>query len=460
MDTICHQLKSVLSLLKAGQQPESLVVGLSGGVDSVVLLHALVSVRHHASDNIKGLRAVYVNHGISANAMRWQTFCEQYCEQLDVPFYARSVQIVAGPRESLEAVARDARYKVLLEQAEQCSGALLTAHHQDDQLETVLLQLKRGAGPKGLSGMADIGKMRDITIARPLLRVSRQQIEQYAQRHGLCWVDDESNADEQYDRNFLRHKIVPLLKRRWPALAQTVSRSAQLCAEQQLLLDEVCDERLQSMTSVSFARISVKALKQTSQHWQSALLRRWLAKNRALMPSAQQLEQVMTMLHAKVDSQPLLKLGAGEIRRFKDELYYLDAACETIALAPQTLEAQTDLQLNALGITLRLNVKVQRAQPGDADASVPDTALTLLSQVNNTVVTPSLSTKIKPSGSAHSKPLKQWLKEWQVPPWQRSKILLLLSNNEPVALIRDGQVMALDNAGNVPATLRVKSINN
>ncbi|MDC8830419.1 tRNA lysidine(34) synthetase TilS [Alteromonas gilva] len=461
MDVICHQLKPALTALQSGYQPETLVVGLSGGIDSVVLLHALVTLRQHSDADIKALQAVYVNHGISANAMQWQTFCQHYCEQLDVPFYARPVNVLAGPRESLEAVARNARYNVLLTQAQQSGGALLTAHHQDDQLETVLLQLKRGAGPKGLSGMASISETGGIAIARPMLGVSRQQIEDYARAHGLSWVDDESNADVQYDRNFLRHAILPLLTERWPAMAQTVSRSAALCGEQQLLMDEVCDERLASMTCASNERISVTALKQVSPHWQRALIRRWLAQHNLLMPSAKQLEQLTSMLCANPDSQPLVKLKAGEIRRFKDELYYLHNVSEAVTLMPQAIAPETDLQLDAQGIILRLDVGLQGEQSGHTGSAPTGTPLTLVSQDKdiNTVATPALSIKVKPTGKAHHKPLKQWLKEWHIPPWERGKILLVASKNEPVALIVNGNVLALDNHGDVPGILSVRHNN-
>ncbi len=459
MDAICELLKTQLALLHERYPVKSMVVGLSGGVDSVVLLHALATLRQYADAELKPLQAVYVNHGISDNALHWQAFCEGYCKQIGVPFYAQSVTVEARPRESLEAVARTARYKVLLEQARQVSGAVLTAHHQDDQLETVLLQLKRGAGPKGLSGMAAISEMNGVVIARPLLEAGRQQIVDYAQTHELSWVEDESNVDEQYDRNFLRQSILPRLTRRWPAMAQTVSRSAALCGEQQALLDEACDERLSTMTSASFERISVAALNQVSSGWQRALIRRWLVHNNALMPGAQQLEQVTGMLNAKADSQPLVKLKDDEIRRFNDELYYLKNVDKTLKLAPRVIPIQSDLHIETLGVYLRLRTNAQLTHTGQSEALVSAETVGLCAEDNNTVETPALSTKVKPVGKAHHKPIKDWLKAWRIPPWQRDKVLLLVSNQQPVALILNAKIVALENNGHLSAELSVHSIN-
>ena len=183
---------------------------------------------------------------------------------------------------------------------------LLTAHHQDDQAETVLLQLKRGAGPKGLSGMAKLHSQQGVLMARPLLEVGREDIVAYAKAQSLSWIEDESNLDSRFDRNFLRQQILPAITQRWPAFAQTVSRSAALCAEQQALLDEVCDEKLTALCSAPGC-ISVTGLNAMSESWQNALLRRWLAHNQVMMPGAKQLMQVRQMLTAKADAQPLVK---------------------------------------------------------------------------------------------------------------------------------------------------------
>ena len=205
-----------------------ILVAFSGGLDSTVLLHQLVQWR--TENPGVALRAIHVHHGLSANADAWVTHCENVCQQWQVPLVVERVQL-AQEGLGIEAHARQARYQAF-RSALLPGEALVTAQHLDDQCETFLLALKRGSGPAGLSAMAEVSEFAGTRLIRPLLARTRGELEQWALAHGLRWIEDESNQDDSYDRNFLRLRVVPLLQQRWPHFAEATARSAALCAEQ------------------------------------------------------------------------------------------------------------------------------------------------------------------------------------------------------------------------------------
>src|SRR3972149_429322 len=214
-------------LRQHGTRGDRLAAGLSGGVDSVVLLDLLL----RASKKLHfELAAVHVNHQINPAAGRWAAFCRAFCKQRGVAFTAVRVKVPRGG--SLEAAARDARYRVF---AALPADHVALAHNLDDQAETVLLQMLRGAGVKGMSAMPVIRN----SILRPLLDIPRSEIEAYARRRKLEWIEDESNADVYYDRNFLRHRVLPVIAERYPAYRRTLARASRNLAEAAQLLDDL-----------------------------------------------------------------------------------------------------------------------------------------------------------------------------------------------------------------------------
>lgn len=435
MQNIPQAILDCLTTLNQTSMPKTLVVGLSGGVDSVVLLHALVSLSSQQHANFPAVHAVYINHGLSPNALKWQQFCEELCATIAVTFTAIDVEVERGPRQSLEANARKARYDALVCYAQQCGAVLLTAHHLDDQLETVLLQLKRGAGPKGLAGMSRHTVMQGVTLLRPLLQVSRNEVISYARTEALCWVEDESNCDDQFDRNFLRQQVLPMLTARWPSLAQTAARSARLCAQQQSMLDEICDTYLQPLVKTE-GQLSVTGLMEYEPRWQLAILRRWLAAQTVPMPSEQQLLQIQSAAAAKVDAQPQVTLTNHVIKRFRDRLYCLPAHFPAQSEVELILVENTEVSLP--GQPIKLCWSTEQCQNGILLSVTEIVPLTLHSVA--------LSIKVKPANAAHHKPLKQWCKEWGIPPWER-KMLLLKAGETPIALILSRQVVPLKTNG-------------
>lgn len=318
------------SLMQQLQQHRQFLVAFSGGLDSTVLLHQLVCWWRQEPGI--SLRAIHIHHGISQNADRWVEHCQQLCAEWQVPLVVERVTLMPGGA-GLEAEARAARYQAFRE-ALLPGEVLLTAQHLDDQSETLLLALKRGSGPAGLSAMPVSATFADTQLIRPLLHETRATLLLWAQRYGLRWIEDESNQDDAYDRNFLRLRVLPLLNARWPHFAEAAARSAALCGEQEQLLDELLADELSRLLDVN-GSLAIDPLVSMSGPKRAALLRRWLAAMGATMPSREMLTRLwQEVALAREDASPCLRLGDFDVRRFQQRLWRVKA-----------LPGQTDRQI-------------------------------------------------------------------------------------------------------------------
>ncbi|RPH25045.1 tRNA lysidine(34) synthetase TilS [Buttiauxella warmboldiae] len=310
-------LRPLFSLL----QPHThLLVAFSGGLDSTVLLHQLVTLRDSHAANIH-LRAMHIHHGLSPYADDWAAHCQNVCTRWNVPLEVQRVQL-ADDGLGIEAHARAARYQALAA-AILPEEALLTAQHLDDQCETFLLALKRGSGPAGLAAMPERLPFGETELIRPLLGQTRKELEAWAQEHQLSWIEDESNQDDGYDRNFLRLRMLPEIQQRWPHFPQSVARSAELCGEQEQLLDELLTEQLDELVQAD-GSLLIEPMQAFSDIRRAALLRRWFARQKALMPSRAALVRLWNeVATSREDANPRLRLGDHEIRRYRCALYRL-----------------------------------------------------------------------------------------------------------------------------------------
>ncbi|EHM51332.1 tRNA lysidine(34) synthetase TilS [Yokenella regensburgei] len=295
------------------------LVAFSGGLDSTVLLHQLMCWRQQ--NPAIQLRAIHIHHGLSANADDWVIHCQQLCQQWDIPLEVVRVTLVDEGK-GIEAHAREARYAAFRTSLRE-GEALVTAQHQNDQCETFLLALKRGSGPAGLSAMPTVADFAGSELLRPLLNCSRDELLTWAQQHNLSWIEDESNQDDAYDRNFLRLRVVPVLTRRWPHFAQAVARSAALCGEQEQLLDELLAAELSALVTDE-GTLLLAPLESMSAVKRAALLRRWLSMHTRQMPSREMLGRIwQEVAQAREDAAPCLRLGDFEIRRYQQQLWWL-----------------------------------------------------------------------------------------------------------------------------------------
>lgn len=299
------------------------IVAYSGGIDSHALLHLMSQVP------CDSLQAVYVNHGLSEHADYWQAHCARVCDLLTIPYKACHIRIVKKPRHSLEAMARELRYELLASMVDK-NTVLLTGHNQNDQAETVLLQLMRGAGIKGLSAMPEIKPFHSGWQARPLLRVTRAEIEVYASEHGLQWIEDDSNSQTYFDRNFLRHDVVPKLEKRRQGVVQNIARSAAHVAEAFELIHDLGMMDYERVKGISLNSLSIKSLKELSNVRQSNVIRYWLSLQiPSLQPPSQavlaQLKQ--QLLYSYAGSNPLVHYHDCFFRRKEGDIELSRSDC-------------------------------------------------------------------------------------------------------------------------------------
>ncbi|GAB0147315.1 MULTISPECIES: tRNA lysidine(34) synthetase TilS [unclassified Marichromatium] len=333
-------------------------IAYSGGLDSTVLLHALTR-----APLARPLGAIHIDHGLQPVARDWRRHCRERCRVLGVRFVARALALSPPPGESLEAHAREARYRAfaaLLDDDE----LLLTAHHLDDQAETLLLALLRGSGVHGLAAMPGCAPLGRGRLVRPLLGVSRAQLLDYARRHRLDWIEDPSNDALHHDRNLLRHQVLPLLRGRWPAAASTIARSAAHCAEAATLIDRQAGRDLAAVAGAVPGTLSVAGLCGLEPSVRRAVARLWLRRQGFAVPGRARLERVVgELLTARADAAPQVAWTGCEVRRYRDDLYALqplprppDAALRWVSgrelVLPQGLG-----ELRLAGVELALEVR-------------------------------------------------------------------------------------------------------
>lgn len=295
-----------------------LCVAYSGGIDSHVLLD--LTVKTFRPQTNYQVTALHIHHGISQAADQWVKHCEQVCALLQVPLTVRWVNGKVTDGRSPEEVAREARFAAFAEflQEDKC---LLLAHHEADQAETILLRLFRGSGPLGLRGIPETALLAKGKILRPLLTVSKEAITQYAHANYLQWVEDESNRDNRFDRNFLRQQILPLLTTRWPRVIRSINRTGALCFETALAMQTLAANDLQSLQGNKAEILSIAQLLKLEPLRRREVLRYWLQTLGCAFPSLDHMERIdREILKARPDARPRLKIGSYEIRRVRDEL--------------------------------------------------------------------------------------------------------------------------------------------
>jgi tRNA(Ile)-lysidine synthase len=394
------------------------VIAFSGGMDSHVLLNAVSAFRVEL--NGKAVVALHVNHGLSERSNDWSKHCAKQCEKLGVSFTNIVVDAKARAGESPEAAARDARYQAFREFI-QPGDCLLTAHHQDDQAETLLIQLLRGAGPRGLAAMPKVTKFSDGWHARPLLNFSRDELLEYAQQNDLSWIDDESNSDTRFDRNFLRHEIMPKLKSRFPGMAATLSRSASLCAEAAELLASAAVDDL-AKVKIGVESFSVSGLLALGEVRARNLLHQSCRDRGLPTPSAAQLQCVWDeVVGASADSEPVVSWAGGEARRYRDVLFMSSTLTEHDAGLSLPWDGQEDLLIPGLG---ELHGE-QVTGEGVAQSALAGNLEIRFRQGGE---------KLRPAGRAGHHALKKLFQEEGIPPWLRGRIPLVYGDGELLAV--------------------------
>lgn len=411
-------LALIRAALAHAPAPVTLRVAYSGGRDSHVLLHWLAGQRGQLAPH--RLRAVHVDHGLQADAARWAEHCAAVCAALGVPLDLHRIDARPAPGQSPEAAARQARYAALAADM-QDGDVLLTAHHQTDQAETVLLALLRGAGVAGVAAMPAQKRFGRGWLLRPLLDWPAARLTRYAQEHRLDWVEDPSNRDARFDRNFLRSEVLPLLARRWPAATTTLARHAAHAADAQALLDDIASADGADAPQLTAAQLAVLAPSR-----QRNLLRAWLHRHGAEAPSTARLDELLRQaLTAAADRLPCVAFGGHAVRVWRGRLYLTP---EPLPPPPQPRLWRLDAPLELPGIG-RL---CAQPQPGAG------LKLAALGEP------PMLEVRFRDAAGGHT--LRKRLQELAVPPWQRERWpllyrgdrLLQIAGGEPAPTVRAG----------------------
>lgn len=386
-----------------------ITLGLSGGIDSVVLLDLLARL---ATGHSFHLDAIHVNHQVSPRAKDWEDFCRALCAAHHIPLQVQVIDIGDAAALGLEAAARRARY---FEYARLKCDFIALAHHRDDQAETLLLQLLRGAGVKGLAAMPVLRNAgMQPAYLRPLLDIDRSEIEMWARQHALHWIDDDSNQDTRFNRNFLRHSVLPIVAKRFPAWRASLGRSAQNLAEAADLLDQLA--ALDAADSIQPRRLDCARLIALPAPRARNLLRYFFALNRIPMPSQTRLAAMLEQLtRANPDRQPCIRHANWELHRYQGWAHLAAALPPTTGLdLCWTWQGEAQLELAELGGMLNFtDIDGQGLDPGK------------LSQAPVTIRLRQGGERFRPDCRRPRRSLKNILRESAIPPWQRDGLPLL-----------------------------------
>ena len=418
MKNTSHLVKSFKTNLADIPEADTFWIAYSGGLDSTVLLHLL----HDRKDEFNAqIKVVHINHGLNKNADAWADHTASVCHNLNLPYLSIVLNLEKEPGLSLEELARFHRYKVLSELM-QSSDVLFTAHHQDDQVETFLLQLLRGAGPEGLAGMAVLMKFHHGWLARPLLNATREQVIEYATENSLVWIEDESNVNQKFDRNYIRHNVIPVLAGRWPSLNKTITRVAAHQAECASFLNEIAREDLKKLVQNEQDSLDINSLNTLDFPRKKNVLRYWIRENGYPVPGSEITKKIITeLIAARIDAQPCIRWAKVELRRYRNRIYLMEQfkkhdldrkiswnLKEKLFLDNGFLTAET---CKSKGINKDLvkddQVEIRYRKGGE---------------------------KIRLPAKQHSQKLKKLFQEAGIPPWHRENIPLIYIDDNLVSV--------------------------
>jgi tRNA(Ile)-lysidine synthase len=394
-----HDLQPILTHSK-------IYVGLSGGLDSIALLHALSLLTECKAK----LQAIHVHHGLSPHAHAWETFCRKQCQSLTIPLQVQHIKI--SGTENLESKAREARYAVYAS-CIQPGEALVLGHHLDDQLETFLLNALRGTGLTGLAAMPMHRVWQGIDIYRPMLSTPKSAIQAYANVHDLKWVEDESNQNIEYSRNFLRHEILPRLEKTWPHYRQSMMHTITSCQTVIQHLEQDDLEQIQAY-DLNLPTLDLKPLRALNELQIFQILRLWFKHQDLPRPSLTLVREILAqmLMPKRQDSNPKMVWGDRYLYLYQDSIYCVKPQ------APQTPALWPEFPMPYLGI------QAISAKPGIAIHAKHDKVEVRYRQGGERLLY-----------RGHHRELKKMFQEFKVPPFFRDTIPLIYVNDELKAVV-------------------------
>lgn len=396
----------LLTPLKALQVRGRVRVAFSGGLDSVSLFYMAYQVfRHHPG----GFSALHINHQLQAAAGSFESLCRETCEQLGVELEVVHLDLSGESGNSLETRARTGRYRVFAESSGP-GDVLLMAHHADDQAETILFRMLRGSGVRGLAGMPGERPLGGGSLVRPWLDVPRTRLEALATELGLKWVEDPSNTDTRHDRNYLRQQVIPRLQERWPNLERRLRATGRACQESAALASRLAAIQLAELSDGP-GRISLTGFRSLPRLEQRNLLRHWCNAELAFSDTA-----LDNLTEAAEDRSPRIRSGDYVLRRYRDHLYRVTDTPEPVA--PESgwrLEEGRELAVGGFRIWLEADAGSSGSEPFHVRFRKG-------------------GEWIRPHTGAGTRPLKKWLQEQGVLPWERARIPLVFRGDQLIAV--------------------------
>jgi len=407
-----------------------LYVGYSGGLDSHVLLHVIIELIGK-----KRITAVHVNHQLSSNSDIWQKHCEDRCLEIGVDIICKTVSI-KNRGTGIEDAARNARYSVF-EKLLKKNDLLILAHHADDQIETMLFRLFRGSGIKGMSGMPISRLLGNGELFRPLLPFFRRDLESYASANQINWIEDDSNLDIAFDRNFIRHKLIPTINERWPNSSFKLNRSANIFAESDFLINILAQKDFKIVTEVSERvgwSISIDKLNGFEIIRQKNILRYWFNLHNLTLPSYAVLDNALNqMIGSKIDAEPIVSWGDLQLRRFNKKLYLLPLNFEDPNYSVKKKKGRELLEKNSI----KWDGSSQLILPDSSSLCVKQKmkgGLRIDVKKNLEIRFRSGGERCKPKGRSGSNTLKKLFQEYTLEPWLRNNIPLIYIDNRLAAV--------------------------
>ena len=400
---------------KSSKEQLEFSVALSGGIDSIVLLHSLNQLKTRLKFK---LSAIHIHHDLSLSADDWLNFCHNECNKLSIPIKSKRVNIKQDLSMGVEAAARKSRYQALESNRK---GTLVLGHHQNDQAETLLLQLFRGSGLSGLAAMAIFDQERFIW--RPLLKINREMIEGYAKENNLNFIEDESNNNLKFDRNFLRKEILPLIQSRYPDIINVISRSSENIAEGLNLHKAIAKEDANFYFSKDKERLSLSMIKVLEKERVINLVRWWLDVNKQLMPSKKTMHELYKQIK-NVKKDALLNIDISElmsIKAYRDELFLVE---KVVKIDPYELIWRGEEIVKLPGNSKLIFKK--SLGTGFSLSKIGSKTLTIQNRNGGE--------SFKPKNNQPTRTLKYLLQTSNIPPWKRQLMPLVFSENELVAV--------------------------
>ena len=419
-------------ILPKTKKPVNVCVALSGGVDSVVLTHLCIEA--YKTKKIKNLRALHINHGLNLNADEWQQTCIKYCKKYNIPIDITQVIIKKTSRKGLECIARDARY-LAFSQKLKPDEYLFQGHHQNDQAETVLFRAVRGGDSSALSAIPMQRNLNEGFIFRPLIEKSREWIIEYAKLHKLSWIEDDSNLDICFDRNYIRHKVIPVLKQRWPNAITSLAKVANENFDASELLDDLAKidlNKIEQKTSIPLLgktnALNIKELQTITQKRQLNVFKFWLKKYNIIVPSKKQLPiLIKNLLNAANDKHPIIDCKNTVIRRWNNWIIITKKQpCDFNHEKYNFIISLPFKKINIPELNLSLNIK-----------KMVNSESAITNNLNQLRICFRNSVSVKPfiiKGRKGTKTLKKWLNEYKVPFWIKDNIPLLCCDEELVTI--------------------------